>query len=507
MVPVLLAAAVLGLAGYLAVRIASPDTVLLVGENGASWIRRERAFSVAGFGGVYEQALFQKHVTVRSRGAHTVTIHALRTCRVFWDHQEVPCWSSDRSNWKEPWQAELTDLTPGEHTLAILVDNTFGPAVVMAYCDSLGVRTGRDWQEWHDTELRPVATVDDIELPEISQRFTSPVRALCSTLVWAVPLFVAAWAGLTWINRRGMESKFSSWFTASRFRWIVVAAWVVLAANNFLKLPADIGNDLAAHVDYIRFIAERGQLPDARNGLEMYQAPLYYLFSAVAYRAATSFVSANTALLWLRWIPLLCGIGFVEVCFRAGRCVFPQREDLQSLTVLLGGLLPMNLYTSQVLSNEPLSALLGALVVLLCLQALRDPARAHRARFQWALGLILGLALLAKVSALLLIPPVVVVLLLTNAQLRWTAHAAALARCFGIVALVAGWYYARNWMIFGKPLVGNWDVETGIPWWQDPGYRTPLQMASFGAALWHPIHAAFYSVWMVFTGRCGGTAI
>ena len=64
----------------------------------------------------------------------------------------------------------------------------------------------------------------------------------------------------------------------------MLAAWLLLAANNFRKLPAGLGYDLEGHLDYIRFIADRGQLPDASDGIEMFQAPLYYAISAGFYR-------------------------------------------------------------------------------------------------------------------------------------------------------------------------------------------------------------------------------
>ncbi len=88
--------------------------------------------------------------------------------------------------------------------------------------------------------------------------------------------------------------------------------------------------------------------------------------------------AASTAALWLRWLTLLCGVAQVELCYRAGRLVFPGRDDLQSLAVLFGGFLPMNVYMSQTLSNEPLCGVFSALIVLLCWQMLREPEAAFK---------------------------------------------------------------------------------------------------------------------------------
>ncbi len=273
----------------------------------------------------------------------------------------------------------------------------------------------------------------------------------------------------------------------------MIAAWVVLAANNFLKLPAEMGYDLPSHVDYIRFIAERGELPDARDGLQMFQTPLFYAIAAVVYRGLTLFLASATALLWLRWLTLLCGIAQVEICFRAARICFPDRDDLQTLAVFIGGLLPMNVYMSQTLGNEPLCGVLSALMLLWGWQTLREPDAAI-VRRQWSAGVLFGLDLLSKMTALLLTPVIAGVLVVANRLRGFGGVWLAFARTFGAAAVIAGWYYGRNWIRFGKPLVGGWDPVRGIQWWQDPGYRTPWQMVSFGRSLFSPLHAGFYSL-------------
>ena len=48
--------------------------------------------------------------------------------------------------------------------------------------------------------------------------------------------------------------------------------------------------------------------------------------------------------------------------------------------------------------------------------------------------------------------------------------------------LVAGWYYARNWIVLGRPVYGGYEPERGFAWWQDPGYRTLGAAASTSAS-------------------------
>ncbi len=414
---------------------------------------------------------------------------------VYWDRQRVLV-AAKPDEWKQPHPIAIKDLTPGEHTIEIFVEDSFGPAALLVYCDALDLKSGPGWEEHVlGEDWQPAAMADDVEPPALARPLDSPLRALAKSLWWLGPLFLAVWGTLIWTTRHAEGRGLPSGWSASRCRWIVLAAWFVLAANNFLKLPADMGYDLPAHVDYIRFIAERGELPDAHDGLQMFQAPVFYALAAAAYRGLTLFVASSTALLWLRWLPLLCGAAQVEICFRAGRCVFPDRQDLQTLTVLLGGLLPMNVYMSQTLGNEPLCGVLSALILLWGWQVLREPAAAAQPpRRQWRLGLLFGLDLLTKMSALLLAPIIAVVLAAVNRRRGYAGVLAAFARCFGAAVVVSGWYYARNWLRFGKLLVGGWDPVRGLLWWQDPGYRTPWQMVSFGRSLLQPIHAGFYSI-------------
>jgi hypothetical protein len=470
---------------------------LLVPEHGATWIRRERPFRIDAWGGTEEIVVFQKRLRLPPHsGPHRLTVRALRSCEVFWDHGSLYSVPPQDQDWTEAHQIALPDDVPGEHSLAISVKNALGPAALLAYSDSLDVRTGLDWQEWDGKAWQPVTTLDHVELDKSVRRFPSSWHALATTLWWLGPLFLAVFAVGLWATRGGdVRAPWTKLWSASRCRWIVIAAWLVLAANNFLKLPRDMGYDAPAHVDYIHFVAERGTLPDASDGWQMFQAPLFYMMGAAVYRGLTLVTAAGTAALWLRWLTLFCGVAQVELCYRAGRLVFPDRDDLQSLAVLFGGLLPMNVYMSQTLSNEPLCGVFSALIVLLCWQMLREPEAALKPGRQLLLGLVFGLALLTKTTAVLLGPLIVVVLGFTLWPQGRRALLTAAARCFGAAVVVSGWYYGLNWMRHGQFFVGGWDASRGLLWWQDPGYRTPSQMLSFGRALGQPMYSGFYSIW------------
>jgi hypothetical protein len=65
----------------------------------------------------------------------------------------------------------------------------------------------------------------------------------------------------------------------------------------------------------------------------------------------------------------------------------------------------------------------------------------------------------------------------------------------GGIALVAGWFYWRNWVLYGTPVVTNYDVPLGTTYWIPPGYHTPDWYLSFGESLVRPFYASFVSFW------------
>ncbi|PYI94793.1 MAG: hypothetical protein DMF00_17280, partial [Verrucomicrobia bacterium] len=77
------------------------------------------------------------------------------------------------------------------------------------------------------------------------------------------------------------------------------------------------------------------------------------------------------------------------------------------------------------------------------------------------------------------------------------------AMCF----VVCGWQYARIWMRFGTPLVGNWDVISGFSWWQDPGYHTAVDYLRFGRSLIYPLFGGFAGFADGIYSTIGGDAL
>jgi len=113
-------------------------------------------------------------------------------------------------------------------------------------------------------------------------------------------------------------------------------------------------------------------------------------------------------------------------------------------------------------------------------------------QFAW-LGFTLGAAMLAKATTVLLLPIAIAAIAgkLAYARVRLAISLRNLGLLLAICLTVCGWHYARIWLRFGTPLLGNWDVVSGFTWWQDPGYHTATDYLRFGRSLAHPLFSGF----------------
>jgi hypothetical protein len=144
--------------------------------------------------------------------------------------------------------------------------------------------------------------------------------------------------------------------------------------------------------------------------------------------------------------------------------------------------------------NEPLSGLLSACAVVVGFHLLTSDQELIPDRSFVLLGTTLGLALLTKVTAVLLVPMAVmlIVYVLRKRQQPLRYIIIRLLLVSGIVFVISGWYYIRNWIELGRPFIGGWEVSA---WWQDPGYRTFSDFFVFGRSLSAPIYSAVQGFW------------
>jgi 4-amino-4-deoxy-L-arabinose transferase-like glycosyltransferase len=236
-------------------------------------------------------------------------------------------------------------------------------------------------------------------------------------------------------------------------RWLalILLVYVLVATRFALLTPPWQAPDEPAHYNYIAYIATNHALPVLKMGdydhrlmaallnhkfdpslpiervrYEAYQPPLYYLIATPIY-----WLSVGN-LYWLRLYNVLLGIGVILVLYRCLELVFPGKPLINLGAAAFTAALPMHVAVTAAVNNDVLAELLvlGALLALLHWMQRQfyagqfyagqiDHAKARTTTaVHWpllALGLLIGLGLLTKIYAYMLLP----ISVLTISAVTW----------------------------------------------------------------------------------------
>lgn len=488
-----------------------PGTPFLPDRHPAAWVLYPTPASTLPRLAVGLDTVFRREITLADRPA------AARL-RVLWYRSgavrvngTLVARSDPGGSWKQPIEVDVAPLLrPGANRIEAQAVNGSGPPALWLSLEAGDLRLGTDpsWEaslagaSWRKARLARAPVLPPAPRwipPGLPAANPHPLAALRANLpllgVFALVTLAVLGLGRRHAARRsaGGVSRGEAW----ALLLCVALAWSALCWNN-RHLSARWGFDASSHQEYIRVVLTEGRLPLADEGWEMYQPPLYYALAAGLLRLAGHTRLDGGSIEILHGLGWAAGLLQCAALLASLRLLFPERPRPLLVGLLLGAFLPVQLYMFQYVTNEPLHAALVSSAVYLALRILsRDDtsARAHA-----LLGSVLGLAMLAKFSAL--IPLVVIAgVLAGRLVVRGTreTHAPGLyARTLGTMflafLLVCGWHYARVAWRFGSPLVGNWDPAVGFAWWQDPGYRTSADFLRFGRSLVEPIFSAFWSL-------------
>ena len=293
---------------------------------------------------------------------------------------------------------------------------------------------------------------------------------------------------------------------------LIMAAFVVLASAYSITVPIFEAGDELWHYPFVQSLATGNSLPVQDPNVKTLweqeggQPPLYYALAALA----TSWIDSRdlTDRLWRNpeakiGIPLEFGnknmvvhtsaedfpwhntalavhlLRFLSILLSALTVLFTYllaleiRDDkaLAAVAAALVAFNPMFLFISASVNNDNLAVMLATLALLLFARLITRGAT--RRRFL-VLGCVLGFAALSKVSDLGLLAvaaPVFAYLIwkqwdtdrrgaprIATASPRSSTYVRVLLYsllCAALVALIAGWWYARNWLLYGDPLAFN----------------------------------------------------
>lgn len=258
---------------------------------------------------------------------------------------------------------------------------------------------------------------------------------------------------------------------------LVLVAYLALGSAYALNTPLWQAPDEPAHFNYVRDLAEGRGFPVLRAGdydqeylerikaarfppemavdrirYESHQPPLYYLLEAPIYRVIES-ASLAQQVVSLRLFSLLLGALLLATVYRAVREVFPGAPALAVGVTALAAFIPQHLHMASSVNNDVLGELLLTVVLLLLLVRMRAPSRELSATGPiGALGLVLGLALLAKTTSYVALPLVPLGLALSarmKGRVQWARLILATAAVYGVALAVSGWWFVRNLLVYG----------------------------------------------------------
>ncbi len=417
----------------------------------------------------------------------------------------------DPERWKRGVELEVGPLLRvGGNRIEARVANPEGPPLLQLRIDGLETRvaTGPGWSatrvDGEGGERVAAVVASDLRRHPHAEVVPSPLEALGARAPWLAAVFVAfaVVGGLRprWPDLLGGKlpgGKILAGENAVRTAGVAVALfWGAVFATKSLDFPPHLGFDSEGHYEYLALLAREWRLPDARDGWSTFHPPLYHGLTALLRRGFATAPGSLGDRVVLHALPLLAGVVAALCAGGVARRVLPGRPAAAAVAVLAVGLLPMHVLMGSFVSNEPVNAGLVAVALWLACRALTDE-RASPALLA-ALAVALGGALLAKTTSLPLAPLVVA---LVGAKL-WLVEGRGLPRSLLVAAgmlagtgLLAGWFYARNWLLFGNPAVTNYDVPAGSTYWLAPGFHTPDWYLRFGEALVRPWFASFASFW------------
>lgn len=344
---------------------------------------------------------------------------------------------------------------------------------------------------------------------------------------------------------------------------LILAVFVVLGVVYSLVTPVFEAPDEIQHFFYAAHLADGNGLPrqdpahPALWAQEGSQPPLYYALAALLIapvdtadaeallwenphaalgdplrlsnknhivhtdREAWPYRNTALAIHLVRGLTVLLGAATVLFVYLLGRALLPAAPRLALAAAALTAFTPQFVFISSSASNDSLIILLSTITAWWTVRLARRPAsrpgtphrhpeRGNGADFRGGLsdyallGLVLGAAALTKLSGIalwVLAGGVLGVIGLRRGALRHTFG--GLSVTFAVALAVAGWWYWRNWRLYGDltglsamlAIVGGWPHPLG---WRDLiGQFQGLRISYWALFGWFniPLPDWVYRVW------------
>jgi 4-amino-4-deoxy-L-arabinose transferase-like glycosyltransferase len=251
--------------------------------------------------------------------------------------------------------------------------------------------------------------------------------------------------------------------------YVILAAYISLGTLYAVHTPAWQVPDEPAHYNYILAIVQQHALPVLQAGdydqayldklkaelfppglpvtgirYEAWQPPLYYLL------AAPIFAATGGSLVAVRLFTLLLGSGVIVFTWRLAREIVPGAPGVALAAAGFVAFLPQHLAMTAAANNDALTEVLIALSLWLLVRAVLAPGSAAWPGW-WALGVLLGLGFLTKLTAYPLAGLIALALLLVARRQAWSPRrlAGAILQVYVPAITLGSLWWVRNVFVYG----------------------------------------------------------
>jgi 4-amino-4-deoxy-L-arabinose transferase-like glycosyltransferase len=295
-----------------------------------------------------------------------------------------------------------------------------------------------------------------------------------------------------------MLKRISATLQAHTLFTAILIGYLALAIGFSIANPIYESTDELHHFRYIRYIQQYQALPEQRFDQPRIQAhhpPLYYVIAAIA----SSWIAPDHDALYepihnpyygyryweinndnknqylhgldeqwpyqgivlmvhvARWVNVILGALMVWVTYRIGLTVLradgetSRRVDkgIAAGAAAIVAFNPQFLFMSGAVNNDVIAGLFGSIVLWQGVHIIRHGLTARRA---WGIGIAFSLALMAKFNLAFALPLIELALLMAVWPKRdWRSFVKANIILIGCAAVIAGWWFVRNYQLYGEP--------------------------------------------------------
>ena len=286
-------------------------------------------------------------------------------------------------------------------------------------------------------------------------------------------------------------------------KWLQAALltiFLIVAIGYSLTIPAGEGVDEIPHFHYVNYIKKRRALPiqpmsRKERVISMgHHPPLYYFFGALAISWTDTSDSAeifpgNPHFVWrendgsngwngvmhfgqdefpwrgsvlalktMRFLNIILAMIAIYAIYRSTELLFPEHPWAALGVAAVVAFNPSFIFMSSTVHHDVLLVAIFSLTMWWILGFLTRPERKYDAALA---GLLVGAAMLTKLSGLTLALLIGIVFLIQAFRERaWQPFLRRSAIAAGVVLLIAGWWYIRNWLLYGDLL--GWQMFLNV---------------------------------------------